>query len=363
MDKYYWAYINACSYIGNSTIEKIKSYFPNPKDFLDLNIGEIQKSNILKRNQLEAYESYRRNTDFNNFYEEIKTKNIKIISKDEDDYPEMLKNTYNSPYILYVKGNLPKTNDLIGIVGSRKSSAYGEQVAKDFAKELAKYGFTIVSGAALGIDAAAHWGAIENGYTIGVLGCGIDIVYPAKNKKLYDAICENGAIISEYPLKTPPLATNFPPRNRIIAGLSKGILVVEGALKSGSLITAELANNEGRDVFAIPSNIYSPNSKGVHKLIQDGAKLVTCVEDIICEYKNLDVKIKTKIDDNKKEFTLNLSKEESIVYNILDFSVPKSVDEIIYKTRDQISNIAILLLQMKIKDIVCEVAPNQYVKK
>lgn len=211
----------------------------------------------------------------------------RIITPESIEYPELLRQIPNPPYALYIKGNIPDLNlfPSIAIVGTRKSTSSGRTAARSIAYELAKKGAVIVSGGALGIDTAAHKGALQaGGKTICVLGCGIDTNYLMVNASLRDAIAENGALISEYPPDTQPLSSNFPIRNRIISGLSLGTLVVEAAVKSGSLITADFALDQGRDVFAVPADIYSPVSQGVNNLIKCGAKPVSRADEILEEY-------------------------------------------------------------------------------
>ncbi len=207
-----------------------------------------------------------------------------IISLADFLYPSLLKEIPDPPPLLFVRGN-PNVLSLpqLAIVGSRNPSAGGRQIAEDYARQLAQVGLTITSGLALGIDAASHEGALQEGITVAVAGTGPDRIYPARHRDLAHRIVEQGAIVSEFPLGTPPLASNFPRRNRIISGLSMGTLVVEAALKSGSLISARLASEQGREVFAIPGSIHNPLSRGCHTLIRQGAKLVENIKDILEE--------------------------------------------------------------------------------
>ena len=209
----------------------------------------------------------------------------RILTLADPDYPQRLLDTADPPTLLYVKGRVELLNaPALAVVGSRNATPQGGANAEAFATALANAGLTIVSGLALGIDAAAHRGALRgSGSTIAVIGTGIDRVYPAKNQDLARRIAEEGAIVSEFPLGTPALKENFPRRNRIISGLARGCLVVEAAERSGSLITARLAGEQGRDVFAIPGSIHSPLSKGCHRLIKQGAKLVDDARDILDE--------------------------------------------------------------------------------
>jgi DNA processing protein len=208
-----------------------------------------------------------------------------VITLADADYPRALLEIPDPPPILYAKGHLHWLNSrAIAVVGSRNASHQGEKNAEDFSQALCQQGFTIVSGMALGIDGAAHRGALKaNGATIAVVGTGLDIVYPARHRELAHHIAERGVIISEFALGTPSRAQNFPRRNRIISGLGLGCLVVEANVQSGSLITARLAAEQGREVFAIPGSIHSPTSKGCHELIKQGAKLVDNIQDILDE--------------------------------------------------------------------------------
>ncbi|MDB5810552.1 MAG: protecting protein DprA [Betaproteobacteria bacterium] len=210
-----------------------------------------------------------------------------IVTLADAEYPQLLLQTVDPPPLLYVKGRLELLNrPALAIVGSRNSTAQGAENAAEFARALSIGGLTIVSGLALGIDAAAHRGGLAGaGSSVAFVGTGLDVVYPARNKSLAHELAAKGALISEYPLGTPPLAANFPRRNRLISGVSLGCLVVEAALQSGSLITARLANEQGREVFALPGSIHSPLAKGCHRLIKQGAKLVDDANDILDELK------------------------------------------------------------------------------
>jgi DNA processing protein len=207
----------------------------------------------------------------------------RIITLADAEYPQALLNISDPPFVLYVKGRLELLNiRSLAVVGSRNSTAQGVRNAEAFAKAISESGLCIVSGMAHGIDAAAHKGGLQgSGSSIAVIGTGLDKVYPAGNRELAHQLAQHGTIISEFPLGTPPLASNFPRRNRIISGLSDGCLVVEASLQSGSLITARMALEQGREVFAIPGSIHSPQSKGCHSLIKQGAKLVESAQDIL----------------------------------------------------------------------------------
>ena len=212
----------------------------------------------------------------------------RIVTLADADYPRALLEIADPPSVLYVRGNIELLHRRgLAVVGSRNATPQGVQTAENFSRALAAQGLTIISGLALGIDAAAHRGALAaGGKTIAVIGTGADRIYPARNRDLALAIAEHGAIVSEFPLGTPAIASNFPRRNRIISGLSRGVLVVEAAPESGSLITARLAAEQGREVFAIPGSIHSPVARGCHRLIKQGAKLVETAQDVLEEFGN-----------------------------------------------------------------------------
>ena len=243
------------------------------------------------------------------------------------------------------------------MVGSRAATDYGKNIAYSFAHGLAEQGFAIISGLAFGIDAEAHRGALRaGGATIAVLGCGVDIEYPRENARLYREIPENGALVSEYPLGTPPEAFRFPARNRIISGLSRGVMVVEASKRSGSLITANHALEQGREVFAIPGRVDSMKSAGAHFLLQQGAKLVQSVEDIVEEFPAVAAaknRSGEQADHTCKSTSAvtDLSSEEALLLSVLDV-YPKNIDEIIRETDLKAQKVSELLLLLELKGVV-----------
>ena len=216
--------------------------------------------------------------------------NIHIISYLDENYPPLLQHIDDKPPILFVKGNLNLLKkSAIGIVGSRNCTINGKILAKDFAKSLGNNGFLVVSGLARGIDTSAHIGALEKG-TIAFLGGGVDIVYPLENKKLYEDIANQGALISEFQIGSSPMASNFPKRNRLISGMSRGVLIIEASQTSGSMITAQMALNQGREVFAVPGSPLDKHSSGTNELIKQGAVLTQKIEDILNNLNNYVIK-------------------------------------------------------------------------
>ena len=269
--------------IGPITFQKLISHFGSSS--AALNASQQQLSNFGLRQNSVASIKRPAWDDIERELEWSAEDNHFILTTTDPRYPRLLKSLVGHPAILYVMGEVDLLNHLqIAIVGSRNATTGGLDTASAFAKHLAQQGITITSGLALGIDAAAHQGALlETGGTIAVVGTGLDRMYPAKHKKLAQQILEQGAIISEYPLGTSAKAEHFPQRNRIISGMSLGTLVVEAAKRSGSLITAREASNQGREVFAIPSSIHNPMARGCHQLIREGAKLVETADDILNE--------------------------------------------------------------------------------
>jgi len=288
---------------------------------------------------------------------------IDIICRDDDNFPEWLLSIPDPPILLYVKGDPAVLSAPgIGMVGSRAASSYGLKMAEDLSGQLARQGLTVISGLALGIDAAAHRGALAaNGKTVAVLGCGLDITYPEQNRKLFEKIPENGAIVSEYPFGTKPDSFRFPARNRIISGLSLGVVVVEATQRSGSLITANLALDQGREVFAVPGRADSVKSAGTHRLLQAGAKLVLDVNDITCELIiPPEIRHRPTPDSGKpinRKVLAELSGEEKKILDLLEV-YPKTVDDVIVGTDLPVEKVNELLLILELKGL-CEVLPGQ----
>jgi len=282
-------YFNAFNLIGNIgpiTFKKLLNHFGSLDIAWKSEINEFRKAG-LNQSIVEQISKQRPNINPDYEMEKLEKEKIGLITIQDELYPKLLKEIYAPPAMLYIRGNF-KPNDKIslGIVGTRKLSDYGQQITPIITSELSKSGITIVSGLAKGIDTIAHQTAINNkGRTIAVLGSGVDTksIYPTINKYLAEKIIENGAVISEFPIETKPLAQKFPQRNRIISGLSLGILVIEAPEKSGAMITARNALEQNRDVFAIPGDILSNNSLGPNNLIKMGAKLVTKTSDILEE--------------------------------------------------------------------------------
>jgi len=292
----------------------------------------------------------------------IEKHKIKLITYWDKEYPAILRKIYDPPVLLYVKGSLWEDGENgIGVVGTRTASQYGRWVAERFGEDLARVGVTVVSGMARGIDSCAHRGAIKGGgKTVAVLGCGLDIIYPPENQKLYEQIAENGAVISEFPIGTEPVSAYFPRRNRIISGLSLGTVVVEAGGKSGALITAYMALDQGREVFAVPGSIRSFRSKGTHKLIKEGAKLVENVEDILAEIPELKVNKERK--EKRGDLVKLLSDKEKILWEVLS-EEPLHIDKIALDAKMETSETLALLLSLELKNFVKQLSGMMFVRQ
>ncbi|BBM83022.1 DNA-processing protein DprA [Candidatus Uabimicrobium amorphum] len=322
--------------IGRRKIMRLLSLVNHHKKLISLDYDAVQK--ILSR---ELWQKVR-SLSWDRFAEQYEKSPYAIITLEDKNYPSQLRNTMDPPLLLYVHGEIPMGN-AIAIVGTRKASAYGKKQARIFAEELSSRGIVIISGLATGIDAAAHNGAVTRGRTVAVLGSGIERIYPSHHRYLANTISENGACISEYAPQAPALAHHFPERNRIVAGLVAGIIVIEAPQKSGALITANIGVENGRDIFVVPGMIGDDQYLGGHKLIQSGAKLVTSVEDVLEEYPQWQM-----TNDVQQ---IHLSKIQYKIWNVLS-DTPQSIDDISNTTQLPIDKVMSELMEMRIEGIV-----------
>jgi DNA processing protein len=295
--------------------------------------------------------------------------NLRLVSRTDPEYPPTLLEIYDPPALLYVRGNAEVLSEVsIGIVGTRKPTLYGTQMAERLGRELAARGLVVVSGLARGVDAISHQGAMAvGGRAIGVLGTGVNVCYPKENKKLFEKVLERGAIISEFPLGTHPSPENFPIRNRIVAGMPVGVVVVEGAQYSGSLITARLAMEFGREVFAVPGNVTQPVSFAPNQLIRQGAKLVTNGEDVI---EDLPTPIRAALvrAEAPESAQLNLlaaaclNSSEKKIYELLTTDQPVHIDDIMERSGLNSSEVLATLFDLEMKGIVRQLPGKQFAK-
>lgn len=331
--------------------------------------GSAKKSWLTSKNELleiglnlqriEDFINYRESFDSETYFKRLKKLNIDFITINDTDYPVNLSQISDAPYVLYIKGRInPNDINAVAIVGSRKMTSYGKEVTEKFVTELASLGVVIVSGLARGIDTSAHKSALTvRGRTIAVLGCGLNQVYPPENTQLANEIVDSGgAVISEYPLEYPAYRTNFASRNRIISGLSRAVLVIEGQQKSGTLLTASHAASQGRTVFAMPGQITSPMSWAPLFLIKNGATMVTSVSDIL---EDLDLQL--KVDREEVEKILPTSEEEVKLLEILE-NEPFHLDEIVRISTLKVSDVSARLTVMELKGLVKNLGGGIYKK-
>lgn len=357
-EKKYLISLAKISEIGPIRYQKIIKHFQKLENFWLANLKEIISAGIDFKTAEKIIEK-RKKIDPNAEIQKTEKLKIKILEINESNYPRLLKEIPHPPYMIQILGDLDLEKDFpLAIVGTRKPSAYGKQVTAQLSEQLAQSGLTIVSGLALGVDALAHQGAVSaKRKTVGVLGCGLDQIYPRTNYFLAQEILKiGGAIISEFPLGTPPYKSNFPRRNRIISGLSLGVLVIEAALKSGALITAKYALEQNREVFAVPGSIYNPNSVGPNFLIKQGAATVQNAQDIL-EALNL-----FKANDFQSACQiLPESEAEKRIFEILGFEAI-SVDKIIRLSMLNISTVNSTLAMMEIKGLIKNLGAQNYIR-
>jgi DNA processing protein len=352
----YWVGFNLVKGIGPMKVRALLDHFGDLESAWHANVAGLQHAG-LDRRAVDNLVRARSRLDLDAELEKLAAHDVHAITWEDPAYPPRLLQIPDPPPVLYVRGQLTPADEwAVGVVGTRRASAYGKTVTVRLATDLAVNHVTIVSGLARGIDGEAHRAALKaGGRTIGVLGCGLDLVYPPEHRHLAHEVVEHGALVSEYPLGTRPEASNFPPRNRIISGLSLGVLVVEAGSKSGALITADFAADQGRDVFAVPGNLYVRSSEGTNRIIQDGAKLITGVEDILEEL-NLNmvaqqVELRAVVPETETEARL-------LQYLSLE---PVHVDEISQQSGLPITDVTSNLALMELKGMVRQVGGMNYV--
>lgn len=346
--------------IGHRSLIKIEQYFGSFNTFLNYSTAQLRKS-FLPPKVVDKIIAVRDKIDPLSYLDDLVARDIQVVSINESCYPESLRNIHDPPAVIYGRGRMAAAGSFsIAVVGARAATGYGKRTAWEIGKSLAEYGVTVVSGMARGIDREAHLGALDqNGSTIAVLGSGIDVVYPRENKHLYEQICATGLVLSELPPGSNPEPAHFPMRNRIISGLSRGVVVVEARIKSGALITADFALEQGKDVFAIPGPINSPASAGTNNLIKQGAILTTDIIDIIQEYRDLGAKL---VNNNaQQQELLLLDKEESVIMESMSFE-PCHFDGLLNITGLDIGQLSTVLLNLELRGIVQSLPGNYYVK-
>ncbi len=354
-ERKYWVGFNMVRGIGPARVRALLDFFGTLEAAWHATPSDLREAG-LDRRSLENLLNLRKKVDLDREMERLDKAGVQVLTWNDPDYPRRLRQIYNPPPVLYLKGTLlPQDEWAVAVVGTRRPTNYGREAARVLAEGLARQKITVVSGLALGIDAEAHKAALDaGGRTIAVLGSGFRHLYPARHIPLARRIVEQGAVLSEYALDVRPEASNFPPRNRIISGLSLGVLVVEAGERSGALITARYAVEQGRDVFAVPGPIFHRPSAGTNHLIQQGAKAVTSVQDILEE---LDLVMVAEQQEARLSIPTS-DLEDRILALLAD--TPKHVDEIVRALGEEASQIMSTLTLMELKGLIRQIGPLQY---
>lgn len=354
---YYWVALNSLKNVTPRIAHLLLKEFSTPEKIFSSPKSKLQVVDGMTFNALNAILNFSNHDWVLEELDRARAKDIYILPLHSEYYPSILAQIYDPPILLYVKGTIKSEDkNAIAMVGARKASANGLRSANKIAAALISNKITLVSGMARGIDTEIHRTALKNnGRTIAVLGSGLEFIYPPENRNLYNEICHSGAVVSEFPLLTPPEPYNFPRRNRIISGLSLGTVVVEAGIKSGSLITARFALDQGREVFAIPGPIAEKSSEGTHQLIQEGAKLVQNAEDILNE---LNIKVQNK----PKGDILDLSDVESWLLKRLD-SDSSSVNNLVSDSNFSSQNVIAALTKLELRGLVKQIHGDRYIRE
>lgn len=356
------AAINAADKIGSQRTVKMSKVFKSAENFWKAEREEIEKSG-LPPSALESFLSFREKYPDTpkKLAEFCSKKNFRLTCISDEDYPPILKEISNPPAVLYYRGKIETFAERIAIVGTRNYTDYGKRVALNLGEELAAAGLTVVSGAAIGIDTFAHRGALKFGRTVAVLACGINYAFSHGGRKFFEEISERGAVLTEFNPNFTPNAGSFPSRNRIIAGLSRGVIVVEAGKKSGALITTTCAGDFGRDVFAVPGDIFSPKSVGCHNLIRDGAILITGAQDVLEQY-NFE-KIPATEEKILTAKPIELNEIEKKIFDIIPAGEYITLDEILMQIDDiDASEISSIMIELELKNCIVEDS-GRYIRK
>ncbi len=356
-NKKYWLGLSLVPGLGPVTLSKALQLEPDPKKIWLA--AEKKLQHLLGKAKLkESLCETRENLDLETRLAELEEKNIKIITREDEKFPAALREIYDPPPVLFVKGEIFANFPAVAIVGSRKSTRYGEKVSFRLAEELARYNITVISGMAEGIDRQAHLGALAGkSRTIAVLGSGHNYCYPYKNRDIFDRIPGQGAVISEFWLDKKPTAGSFPRRNRIISGMSQGVIVVEAARESGALITANLALEQNREIFAVPGNIDRPNSEGCNNLLVEGAIPVTDAGDIIS---HLFHEVTVENEDKKVVIPPDFTPLEKKIIKIFNRERELTLEELISLTDREAGELNSLLLKLEVREIITRRSGQKY---
>ena len=353
-----------CSFpdLGNSQVLRLIRLFGDAKGVYFANTDSWRQ--VLKDRQVERLKQFTKEWEPESEYRKLQERNIRLVTLADGEYPDRLRNIPDPPYGLFVKGSLPGKQELtVAVVGARDCSQYGRFVAEKLGDTLGRYGITVISGMARGIDGISQQAALNaGGRSCGVLGCGIDICYPKENRELYDRLPEHGSLISSYPMGTPALARNFPPRNRIVSGLADAVVVVEAREKSGTLITVDMALEQGREVYAVPGRITDRLSDGCNRLIRQGASLLLNPEELIRELYGL--KESVSVSNDKGKVRPQLSPELKAVLDALELD-PSTTEEIRTRLPGEWKeiNLSTCLIRLCMENLAVQVSPGCFCGK
>lgn len=353
----YW--MSTIPKIGTVKIGKLLSFFGSEREVFQSRKAVIEASGCITQSEAEVLVRSRDCECIKREYERMQQKNIRLISIHENEYPEKLRVIAKAPYSMFLRGKLPEENRVsVAIVGARNCTSYGKELAQWFGRELSNAGIQVISGMAYGIDGFAHWGALRGKTpTYAILGSGIDVCYPRENYELYMHLQQKGGILSEYAPGVKGKGFQFPMRNRIISGLSDAVLVIEARKKSGSLITADLALEQGKDVLAVPGRVCDPLSEGCLNLLKQGAEPVTCPEDIIGNFHLREMAERHRIERQP----VMLDTPEKRIYAALSLE-PKHIDQILRETNMVMAQVISILVQMELDGYVRQPVKNYYIR-
>ena len=357
-----WMAIHLIPGLGNVLIKNLLDNFGSPDKIFKASISDLIEIDGISHKTANKIKNREYTSDPIKEVKRVEKAGIRIITYSDPAYPKKLRDIYDPPMLLYLKGkDIPVNQTFISVVGSRNPTQYGLRAAEKIGQGLARRGLGVASGMARGIDSAAHWGCLSGlGFTIAILGTGIDVLYPKSNNKLFQQIIRKGAVVSEFPVGTPPEPKNFPIRNRIIAGLSDGVAVVEATKNSGSLITASLALDQGREVFAVPGSINSFKSTGCHFLIKQGARLIENSDDIIEEI-GLNHIYTPKTDTFKQKPCPPMEESEKSLYDIIG-DYPIHIDQVVRQGNLKPEEASSILMRMELKGIIKQLPGKMFVR-
>lgn len=355
--KYFYVGLNCIPSLRGRRLKRLLETFGAPEKLWKASRQEMHEAGRLSTEFIETFFEQKQRVSVEKEFQKAESLNVSIIALGDDRYPALLREIYDPPPVLYVKGEIKTTEDAnsIAVVGSRKATEYGLNVAEKISAALAQAGFTIVSGLARGIDTKAHEGTLKaGGRTLAVLGNGHDVMYPKENKALSEKISASGAVLTEFPFGTQPHAMNFPMRNRIISGLSRGVIVVQAGERSGATITADFALEQGREVFAVPGSVYLSQSKGTHRLLKEGATLVESVSDVLQALGIPSVKTEEKE-------APQLQGVEKMVYDALSYD-PVALDDLVESLQFPVQRISSSLMILEAQGHVRQLPGKFFVK-